>query len=81
MVSASCSAAHGASLEETAALPGQHRERERSQLEYRKVPLCYHSVLLLIAFPSLAKVLVLGGSLCFAPMAPGAVQLCYHQPY
>lgn len=41
MVSASPSATRGASLEETAALLGQHRER--SQLEYREQ--CHHAIM------------------------------------
>lgn len=78
-VSASPAAAHGASLEETAALQGQPRERGANLSIVNSVTVL--SWCLLIGFPFPTTVLVLGGSLCLGPVAPGALQLYYHQPY
>lgn len=63
MVSASLSATHGASLEERAALQGQHRETGANS---SIVSSCYRGVLLLIAFPFPTTLPVLGGSPCLA---------------
>lgn len=74
MISASPSAARGASKEETAALLGQHRGPEEPTPVSRTVSSCCP------AFPFPTEVPVLSGSLRSAPLAPGAVQAVLPQP-